>query len=291
MRPASTLAPRSPISTSASPVHRSAQASWSAPTCRRLCVAVDRWRVRPSRGPVLHDQFRDIRTPTHELTIARDVLRTRRRMSGQSPDWALSAEGIRTLRQTAEITPVGPDEAEAVGTIRRVVATEQEGEGRMTTTSEISSVSITPPSMRCSPDWRLLSKVPNDLAVAAFKIKIDDLRSRSGTRMPGSTNGAACCGRRNTCRAVLVPFAALMPGTSFPSCKCALAWSAACCINPTGSRHHHRRASRRHQSWPENHSSIGAGIATGKPGCLPSPTAGGRRFCRKSMHAWRWLVR
>ncbi|MBB4103053.1 RHE_PE00001 family protein [Allorhizobium borbori] len=78
---------------------------------------------------VLHDAFRDIRTPTHELTIARDVLRTRRRMSGQSPDWALSAEGIRTLRQTAEITPVGPDEAEAVGTIRRVVATEQEGEG------------------------------------------------------------------------------------------------------------------------------------------------------------------
>lgn len=49
---------------------------------------------------VLHDALRDTRTPTHELTIARDVLRTRRRISGQSPDWALSAEGIRTLRQT-----------------------------------------------------------------------------------------------------------------------------------------------------------------------------------------------
>lgn len=49
---------------------------------------------------VLHDAFRDTRTPTHELTIARDVLRTRRRISGQSGDWALSAEGIRTLRQT-----------------------------------------------------------------------------------------------------------------------------------------------------------------------------------------------
>ncbi len=49
---------------------------------------------------VLHDAFRDTRTPTHELTIARDVLRTRRRISGQSPDWALSPEGIRTLRQT-----------------------------------------------------------------------------------------------------------------------------------------------------------------------------------------------
>lgn len=49
---------------------------------------------------VLHDATRDIRTPTHELTIARDVLRTRRRISGQSPDWALSAEGIRALRHT-----------------------------------------------------------------------------------------------------------------------------------------------------------------------------------------------
>ncbi|MBN8933460.1 MAG: DUF1612 and helix-turn-helix domain-containing protein [Rhizobium pusense] len=56
---------------------------------------------------VLHDATRDIRTPTHELTIARDVLRTRRRISGQSPDWALSAEGIRILRQTSDINPVG----------------------------------------------------------------------------------------------------------------------------------------------------------------------------------------
>jgi hypothetical protein len=29
---------------------------------------------------VLHDATRDVRTPTHELTIARDVLRTRRRI-------------------------------------------------------------------------------------------------------------------------------------------------------------------------------------------------------------------
>lgn len=30
---------------------------------------------------VLHDATKDIRTPTHELTIARDVLRTRRRIA------------------------------------------------------------------------------------------------------------------------------------------------------------------------------------------------------------------
>lgn len=81
---------------------------------------------------VLHDATRDIRTPSHELTIARDVLRTRRRIVGQSPEWALSAEGIRTLRKTAEITPVGTDEAEAVGTTRRAVAIDADGEGDVT---------------------------------------------------------------------------------------------------------------------------------------------------------------
>lgn len=48
---------------------------------------------------VLHDATRDIRTPTHELTIARDVLRTRRRIAAQPPGWALTPDGLRSLRQ------------------------------------------------------------------------------------------------------------------------------------------------------------------------------------------------
>ncbi|KAA3509192.1 RHE_PE00001 family protein [Agrobacterium rosae] len=48
---------------------------------------------------VLHDATKDIRTPTHELTIARDILRTRRRIASQLPGWALSTEGLRSLRQ------------------------------------------------------------------------------------------------------------------------------------------------------------------------------------------------
>ncbi|MBY3090178.1 DUF1612 and helix-turn-helix domain-containing protein [Rhizobium laguerreae] len=47
---------------------------------------------------VLHDATKDIRTPTHELTIARDVLRTRRRISAQPPGWALTPDGLRSLR-------------------------------------------------------------------------------------------------------------------------------------------------------------------------------------------------
>ena len=78
---------------------------------------------------VLHDVTRDIRTPTHELTIARDVLRTRRRIAGQSPDWALSADGIRSLRKTAEIGSGGGDEETTVGVIRPAAAINPEGDG------------------------------------------------------------------------------------------------------------------------------------------------------------------
>jgi Protein of unknown function (DUF1612)/HTH DNA binding domain len=47
---------------------------------------------------VLHDAHMDIRTPTHELTRAHAVLRTRRRILGQKPDWALSRAGLFVLR-------------------------------------------------------------------------------------------------------------------------------------------------------------------------------------------------
>ncbi|MBY5376659.1 RHE_PE00001 family protein [Rhizobium leguminosarum] len=68
---------------------------------------------------VLHDATKDIRTPTHELTIARDVLTTRRRIAAQPPGWALSADGLRSLRGQAW-------PAASVGAIS---ATSQEDEG------------------------------------------------------------------------------------------------------------------------------------------------------------------
>jgi hypothetical protein len=47
---------------------------------------------------VLHDAHMDIRTPTHELTRAHAVLRARRRIFAQKPDWALSRSGLVVLR-------------------------------------------------------------------------------------------------------------------------------------------------------------------------------------------------
>ncbi|NRP21255.1 hypothetical protein LPJGGPFB_04514 [Ensifer adhaerens] len=87
---------------------------------------------------ILHDDIRDIRTPTHELTIARDVLRTRRRIAAQLPGWALSADGVRTLRKTAEITLVDADDT--AGAIRRAVAINTEGEGEGDEPDDVSNL-------------------------------------------------------------------------------------------------------------------------------------------------------
>ncbi|WP_245294997.1 hypothetical protein [Pararhizobium antarcticum] len=76
---------------------------------------------------VLHDATRDIRTPTHELTIALDVLRTRRRIAAQPPGWALTADGLRTLRKTAEITYADAGEGKPADAIRLAVAPDPEG--------------------------------------------------------------------------------------------------------------------------------------------------------------------
>lgn len=47
---------------------------------------------------VLHDAEADIRAPTHELTIAHAVLRSRRRIAAHPPGWALTPEGLRSLK-------------------------------------------------------------------------------------------------------------------------------------------------------------------------------------------------
>jgi Protein of unknown function (DUF1612)/HTH DNA binding domain len=64
---------------------------------------------------VLHDAGMDIRAPTHELTRARAVLRARRRIDREKPDWALSPAGLATLRGldgTGDLDEVGGEREE-----------------------------------------------------------------------------------------------------------------------------------------------------------------------------------
>jgi hypothetical protein len=79
---------------------------------------------------VLHDAGHDIRTPTHELTIARDVLRTRRRIASQPPGWALSPDGLRTLRQAGPATSLRADSTiSSIGTTADLASGRREGGG------------------------------------------------------------------------------------------------------------------------------------------------------------------
>jgi Protein of unknown function (DUF1612)/HTH DNA binding domain len=47
---------------------------------------------------VLHDAARDLRAPTHALTRAHTVLRTRRLIAHAKPGWALTPDGLAVLR-------------------------------------------------------------------------------------------------------------------------------------------------------------------------------------------------
>ncbi|MER9473864.1 RHE_PE00001 family protein [Mesorhizobium sp. M0520] len=63
---------------------------------------------------VLHDTHMDIRTPTHELTRAHAVLRARRLIVANRPDWALSPNGLGQLRgRGASIPDTLPSESHA----------------------------------------------------------------------------------------------------------------------------------------------------------------------------------
>ncbi|KAA9361448.1 RHE_PE00001 family protein [Ochrobactrum quorumnocens] len=82
---------------------------------------------------VLHEAARDIRSPSHALTIARDVLQTRRRIVAQQPDWALSQNGLRSLRQAGPAASFGGGgiDAESEGAALQDTAVDRQGgEGR-----------------------------------------------------------------------------------------------------------------------------------------------------------------
>nr|WP_318764300.1 RHE_PE00001 family protein [Aminobacter niigataensis] len=56
---------------------------------------------------VLHDAHMDLRAPTHELTRAHEILRLRRQILSNRPDWALGREGFAVLcgRGAAPVVP------------------------------------------------------------------------------------------------------------------------------------------------------------------------------------------
>ncbi len=64
---------------------------------------------------VLHDAHMDVRSPTHELVIAHAVLRARRQIAGNEPDWALGTRGLETLRGRGQAEAAAPERKAATG--------------------------------------------------------------------------------------------------------------------------------------------------------------------------------
>lgn len=68
---------------------------------------------------VLHDARRDARTPTHELTIAHSVLRSRRQIASHPAEWATSSTGLARLRGEARDVEVPAPAPSAAGSENR----------------------------------------------------------------------------------------------------------------------------------------------------------------------------
>ncbi|MCO5733246.1 RHE_PE00001 family protein [Rhizobium sp. SSA_523] len=81
---------------------------------------------------VLHEAGHDIRAPSHELTIARDVLRSRKRILTHPVEWPFTLEGLRTLRRGGsgepELETKGWSDAASAGSLARQPASSAEAE-------------------------------------------------------------------------------------------------------------------------------------------------------------------
>ncbi len=107
---------------------------------------------------VLHEAARDIRSPSHQLTIAREVLQTRRRIAAQAPDWALSPNGFRSLRVGGQVWPAPSPGGGIVAESESAVVPDAtvdgqrrngEGENVVWMTGSTCPALISTPSTRC----------------------------------------------------------------------------------------------------------------------------------------------
>src|SRR3954470_16436320 len=104
---------------------------------------------------VLHDAEMDQRAPTHELTRAHAVLRTRRRIAAAEPGWAVSELGLAALSQGRE--------------------------------GEAGSVSVDKPALDQDPDGESAGEGAfDDDAFAAELAAIDAVLERSSTVLAGA---------------------------------------------------------------------------------------------------------
>lgn len=203
---------------------------------------------------MLDDATKDVRTPTHELTVAPDVLKSRRRINTQPP--GLSAAGLRSLRGRDFVSGSPAASSAADGTVE--VTTDPDvdrstGGGDESNGDVSGSAPSSSPSTRCWPDsMRPIEQATRPgwpaLGNEICSSTISTGRGRAAGRMArGAAAGArpAAGAAGNRCARCLECF-------ECPA-ACALARPRAGRLHPPPGRGHRQCASRRHQSRPRNH--------------------------------------
>lgn len=89
---------------------------------------------------VLHDAERDVRAPTHDITVAHSILRTRRRIAGAEADWATSQAGIENLIGRASISPKREEPREGAPASFAEVALDDDHDGFAAEMAEIDAL-------------------------------------------------------------------------------------------------------------------------------------------------------
>jgi len=89
---------------------------------------------------VLRDAERDVRAPTHDITIAHYILRTRRRIASAEADWAISRSGIDTLIGRASISPERENLGEGAGAPVAEAALDEDQDGFAAELAEIDAL-------------------------------------------------------------------------------------------------------------------------------------------------------
>lgn len=203
---------------------------------------------------MLDDATKDVRTPTHELTVAPDVLKSRRRINTQPP--GLSAAGLRSLRGRDFVSGSPAASSAADGTVEVTTDpdVDRSTEGGDESNGDVSgSAPSSSPSTRCWPDpMRPIEQAtrPGRAGTRERDLLVYDL---DWTRTRGWKNGAGCCGRRTTCRPCCRQRCARCLECFECPPACALARPRAGRLHPPPGRGHRQCASRRRQSRPRNH--------------------------------------
>jgi hypothetical protein len=147
---------------------------------------------------VLHDAGHDIRAPTHELTIARDILRSRRRIAAQAPGWALGAEGLRSLRgQGRRLSADEASAPEIKGGADAAPAMDDADAGSRRFDAELAAIDA------------VLARTAAAISDAGAPVR------RMGPRTSGSTRGGPYFRTPAICRRCCGPLSRWTPGTAW----------------------------------------------------------------------------